>query len=165
MLTFQIAHSLQRLVDYFGKLSDGLDLMPLAMQFKMIAIEDNMIKSAAGEDKEGVEIESYAPLRGGRMILPSEIRARGGTGPPLAPKGAGSRVNTAFEVEIARLGYYGDDKAISIKGAWPSLYWMKYHIEGRGRNPRRDVAGIRPVGMDKMADATRQFAIERLGLY
>jgi hypothetical protein len=161
LLTFQVIGGIQPLIDYIGRIAD-VDLMPLAMQFRTLAIEDNIRRSEAGQDKADVDL---VPLRGGRTLQPAEIRRRGGTGPPLAPRHFDSRIETAYQVEIARLGYYGADKAISIKAGWPGLYWMKYHIEGRGHNPKRDVAGPTPQLTERMADRTRRFMVEKLGLY
>jgi hypothetical protein len=88
--------------DWLGRVSDRLaDLQPLAIELKGLMIRENLEARVAGLDNDG---QPPAPLRGGRPPTQAEIRDRGGTGPPLAPRGAGSRVVTEFEVQIVPVG-------------------------------------------------------------
>jgi hypothetical protein len=77
-------------------------------------------------------------------LTPAEYRRLGG--PPLAPRGAFSRVITNFAVDYDRLRayvwqvtYFWRD-VVNTKG----VSFLRYHFEGTGRLPRRDLRGIRP---------------------
>lgn len=127
-----------------------LNLRPLARKIEQIVIEGNRRAAAAGLDKND---DAYAPLR------PSTIATRGGSGPPLAPRGAGSRVVTNFVAKTSvRRG------AITVTAGWQGdTEWMQYHVTGyRHRSgtivPARNPSGIRPLEMARIqAEVDRHF--------
>ena len=86
-------------------------------------------------------------------------------GPPLAPRGAFSRVVTNLKLRFGQLGV----------GAWEAVgYWdevvsrtgrqfLTYLFDGLGRRgsiPRRDLRGVRPDGKAKAAKACRAWMID-----
>jgi hypothetical protein len=89
------------------------------------------------------------------------------TGPPLAPRGAFSRVITNFLTRFGRLA----------NGTWEAVgYWnevvskdgvafLKYHFNGAnlkrgGRLPQRDLRGLRPEAQDKARKAARAWMLD-----
>lgn len=93
-------------------------------------------------------------------------------GPPLAPRGAFSRVITNLRPRYGRLtsgvweavGYW--DEVVSRKGK----RFLHYHFNGatgggKKRNvvlPRRDLRGVRPPGLEKARKALKAWAIDLL---
>jgi hypothetical protein len=143
--------------DWLGRVSDRLvDLQPIALELKDLMLRENLEARLAGVDKDG---QALAPLRHGRPLTPAEIRDRGGDGPPLAPRGAGSRVVTEFEVDIIPVGN-GD---IIIQGSWPRIPWLALHSIGAGRLPVRDIISD-PIRPDMLADVLHAHA-ERIVAY
>lgn len=79
----------------------------------------------------------------------TEYRKLGG--PPLAPRGLGSRVIRNFQTAD---GYDGKNwfveaflvNVLDRKGE----PFMHYHFDGKGRNPKRDLRGIRPEGRERI---------------
>jgi hypothetical protein len=102
-------------------------------------------------------------------LTPAEYRRL--AGPPLAPRGAFSRVITNLKTRMDRLGPwrftvvgYWDD-VVSTKG----IPFLMAHFTGRrtGRNratrlPRRDLRGIRPEGRRRAFVALKAWAIDLL---
>ena len=92
-------------------------------------------------------------------------------GPPLAPRGAFSRVITNLKTRFGRIGprrfecvgYW--DEVVSTKG----VPFLMAHFEGRrtGKNrrtrlPARDLRGLRPEGRRKAFAAMRAWALDLL---
>ena len=163
MISYRVEGGLGPLIDYLGDLAD-MDIRPLAEAAKIVAIEDNARARVAGVDKDGEEMDPLSRkakdgLR--RSLRPSELARRGGDGPPLAPRGAGSRIVTDYHVEVIPQ----PGGAVLVQGSWPNLPWLKFHLKGGPIMPRRDVAGITPRGMDEIAETTRAFLAVKLGIY
>jgi hypothetical protein len=112
------------------------DLTPLREPVRQILVDGNRERSLAGTDPQG---RSFAALAA------STLRRRRGTGPPLAPRGAQSRVVTAYEVDV--LAGAG---RLSFTGSWPSLPWMEYHHSGTARMPARNPYGFRQQDLDEV---------------
>ena len=76
-------------------------------------------------------------------------------GPPLAPRKGFSRVITnlitRFEPDSpdARMAYGEWRDVVSTKG----VHFLKYHFNGEGRLPIRDLRGVRPGGVEKARKA------------
>lgn len=158
MISFRVeSEGLGNLIDYVRRLST-IDFTPLGHRIARIAEVDNARARTAGLDREDVP---FAPLRGARPLKPSEIRRRGGPGPPLAPKGPASRVIAGFVVEVVP----NPEGGIVVRGSWPGLDWMRFHASGTRDMPRRDPAGLTPTGEDRVFDAVRDFLRDELGLY
>jgi hypothetical protein len=81
-------------------------------------------------------------------------------GPPLAPRDQFSRVITNYKADYARLpsGNWATtffwDEVVSPKG----VDFLKYHFDGAGRLPRRDLRGIRPEGRQEALRALQNWA-------
>lgn len=96
-------------------------------------------------------------------LASSEYRLLGG--PPLAPRDQFSRVITNLKTGYAReggswvaFGYW--DEVVSTKG----VPFLRFHFEGTGRLPRRDLRGVRPQGVQKALQSLRAFAKDLLRL-
>ena len=83
-------------------------------------------------------------------------------GPPLAPRDQFSRVITNLKVTIG--GPPNGSPNWYAEGAWDEVVnvqgqpFLKYHFDGTGRLPRRDLRGVRPQGVAKAIDALRNWA-------
>jgi hypothetical protein len=100
------------------------DLTPLLKDVAKAIEADNRRGLLAGEDASGAPLAPVTPYRG-----------RPGTGPPLAPQGASSRVIADFRTRIA-----GGKRAARVEGYW-DLPWLVYHID------KRNIIGLRPPGL------------------
>jgi hypothetical protein len=106
----------------------------------------------------------FGPLASGLHgnLSSGEYRLLGG--PPLAPRGRYSRVITNLLTDHAKLR----------EGLWQVTYWwdevvdvkgnpfLRYHFEGAGRLPRRDLRGLRPAGQAKAQQALMSWARDTL---
>jgi hypothetical protein len=152
-----------------------LDATPLMLSWMQIIESDNRQGVMAGIDKDGVpmapvtyrprgapkrhlrrKVGAYNPGVGGNLSS-SEYRRLGG--PPLAPRGTGSRVITNLLTGHGRegdqwyaLGYW--EGVVSPKGN----PFLRYHFTGAGRLPRRDLRGLRPTGRAKALTALTAWA-------
>jgi hypothetical protein len=104
--------------------------------------EINRADRTRGVDRRGVALVPLAP---------STLARRKGKGPPLAPKGAGSRVVTEYLAELdVRPG------KVEVKAGWGPILsktgraFLEFHILGKGYNPKRDIAGITPKGHGRL---------------
>ena len=155
-----------------GRLRRMLDSMenPDFSQFMEqceVAIHEGHIRGVmAGTDKDGVPMiettyrnSNAMPLKKSRTISNSRFGAPGMTkndnlktseyvklkGPPLAPRGLGSRVlrNFASESGLDADGWYVTAYLVGIISRKGKPF-MEYHFTGAGRLPKRDLRGIRP---------------------
>lgn len=85
-------------------------------------------------------------------------------GPALAPRGMFSRVITNFKTDYAQLPsgnwqvtYWWDD-VVSAKG----VSFLRFHFDGKGRLPRRDLRGIRPVDAAKCQSSGRAWMVSEV---
>jgi len=100
-------------------------------------------------------------------LTSAEYRRLGG--PPLAPRGAFSRVITNLKFRSGRvsamvwqaIGYW--DQVVSTKG----VPFLQAHFDGaragkrrRVKLPRRDLRGVRPGGLEKARRALRAWALD-----
>jgi hypothetical protein len=80
-------------------------------------------------------------------------------GPPLAPRGAGSRIVTNFRTASAELS----DGRWSVVGAWEDIFsptgipFLSFHFRGEGYLPIRDLRGLRPSLIEQARAALRAF--------
>jgi hypothetical protein len=85
------------------------------------------------------------------------------TGPPLAPRGLGSRIWTNYNVRQSQL----DDVTFAVDGEWHDVVdedgreFLPDHFLGLGV-PVRDLRGVSPAGMEKVNRATIAFVELRL---
>lgn len=82
-------------------------------------------------------------------------------GPPLAPRRQFSRVITNLQT-----GYGGDGRTWYAIGRWDQVLtargkpFLQYHFNGEGHNLKRDLRGVRPVGVAKARTAARNWMID-----
>ena len=85
-------------------------------------------------------------------------------GPPLAPRRQFSRVITNYS---QRYGQIGAGKW-EVIGAWVNVLsrkgrpFLHYHFNGEGRNPVRDLRGVREWGRNKIKSALKAWAIDQI---
>lgn len=86
------------------------------------------------------------------------------TGPPLAPRGQFSRVITNLLTDYddsnrsrgrwEAWGYW--DGVVSVKG----VSFLKFHFDGEGHLPIRDLRGLRPAGRALQISSLREWAMD-----
>lgn len=134
------------------------DLRPVGNVIAELMLDDVQSARLEGVDRDG---DAMVPIAESTR----NDRRRGGDGPPLAPKGGGSRVVSGFKVDVNTPTPY----QCVVVGSWPGLYWLKYHRTGgskAGTNwvlPRRDPVGVRPMTRTLILDAARRAMAEQLG--
>lgn len=150
MLSMSISYAgLSDVVDALDRWK-AIDWTPLAEEIRTILIEENAAAREAGLDKDG---DPFVPLRGGRQLTASEVRRRGGSGPPLAPRGSASRIVAGFVVEVVPLG----EDAVLVRGSWPGFPELSFHVDGSGHNPVRDPVGVTPAAEARIQEAADRF--------
>lgn len=114
----------------------------------------------------------FGPAAAGLHNNLSSAEYRRLDGPPLAPRGAFSRVITNLRLRFGRVS----TMAWEVVGYWDEVVnragrkFLHYHFDGatgggRGRNvtlPRRDLRGVRPEGRAKSRRALRSFFLDLL---
>lgn len=113
-------------------LNRGLtDLRPLTRE--MIRILDDGNRKGIGKDVAG---NTLAPLTFSTLMR----NRRGGSGPPLAPRGLSSRIFAGVTFDSS-----GTGGALAVEMTWAAQPWLKYHRTGTTRMKARDVtSGLRP---------------------
>lgn len=104
------------------------DVHPLEPRVRQIITEGKRDQLQRGVDVQG------KPFVG---VAPSTRKTRGGIGPPLAPRGAQSRIVREFTVRFERAR-----EGLVVVMGWP-MEWVKYHVTGTRHMPRRDPTGVR----------------------
>ncbi|SRR5579883_253174 len=179
---------LERLRARLARIADP-DATPLMVAWMKIIDDDNRRGVLAGLDKDGLPLApvTYRPRppgiqrhrkrgRGaynagpGANLSSSEYRRL--DGPPLAPRGVGSRVITNLKFRYGRAGPL--DLNWAAIGYWDQVVdrrgntFLHYHFDGaagggRRRNvtlPRRDLRGVRPDGLRRAGSALRAWMID-----
>lgn len=123
------------------------DLTPLVAPVRQILIDGNRERSLAGTDAQG---RPFAPL------APSTLRSRTGTGPPLAPHRAQSRVVTGYHVDVRT-----DRGTLTFAASWPDQPWMEYHHTGTPRMPKRDPYGFREQDLERVRALLREHIMRK----
>lgn len=166
---------LDRTLEGLRRLRDP-DATPLMVSWMKILTDGNRRGILAGLDGDGVPLapvtyrpkgppakprksafKGFGPYSGGLHGNLSSAEYRQLGGPPLAPRGAYSRVITNYRTDYARLRV----------GYWQVTYWwedvvdyrgnpfLRYHFDGTARLLRRDLRGIRPNDQVKVVSATQ----------
>lgn len=147
-------------VGHLERMRSGLaDLRPLAETIAQAMRDDREAAGRAGEDRFG---EPLAPINHGVPLPPRELAHRGGSGPPLAPRGAASRLIADFVVDVVELG----EGRIEVVGSWPTMPFLRYHTGGpehSWRLPVRNVVGLRPYAHDWIVRAARDYVAGLMG--
>lgn len=110
------------------------DLRPLARPLGQILLEGN--RKGLGTDLHGNKLAPLSPN--------TKTKRRGGDGPPLAPRGLGSRIVTQAQIQAAGTGDY-----LVLTMDW-DLPWLIHHVKGTKYMKQRDPVGIRPNTMDEI---------------
>ena len=85
-------------------------------------------------------------------------------GPPLAPRRQYSRVITNYTQEPRQIG----QRTWEVVGSWVNVLsrkgvpFLRYHFEGAGRLPIRDLRGIREWGMSRIKSAVRAWMLDQV---
>lgn len=186
------ARDFGRLVDQLRKIQHPNPL-PLLDTTERIMTDDNRQGILKGTDKDGgyMLAVTYRPEGKGETASPRQknnAKGRRGAfsgfgpaaaglhnnltsaeyrklkGPPLAPRGAFSRVVTNY---ITTPIVYGPLR-FGVVGAWLNVVdakgwtFLHHHFNGDGRLPKRDLAGIRPEGVKKLKTAFRNWGLDQL---
>lgn len=114
------------------------DLRPVEPQLRRIFVEGKRDQLTRGVDAQG---RAFEPIK------PATREHRAGSGPPLAPQGVNSDIVTRYTVQLQQVA-----NGLAVVAGWP-MAWVKYHVSGGRRLPRRDPSGFRP--QDK-AEAMRR---------
>lgn len=146
-----------------GTDKDGLPMVPVKYRpVKPGPLKPNRSQrsgASAGARKGPFLANSMAGVNFGNLTS-AEYRLLGG--PPLAPRSQFSRVITNLKTAYGRTGAPGGpwyamgywDEVVSAKG----VPFLKFHFDGAGRLPRRDLRGVRPAGVAKALEALKAFA-------
>lgn len=124
----------------------GGDLSPLGEPVRRVLWEGNRERALAGEDAQGRRYDSLSP---------ATLKRRKGSGPPLAPRGAASRIVTGYVVSVIAAM-----SRLTFTGSWPGLDWVQYHADGTKRMPRRDPFGFRQRDLDKVRTMVREYIMK-----
>lgn len=137
--------------DRYGRAMEHVRYRPVKAKKGLGAkLTDSQRNGLSARKKRGV-FSGLGPSAAGlhNNLTPQEYRKL--AGPPLAPRGAFSRVITnlvtRFEPDSpdARMAYGEWKDVVSTKG----VKFLPYHFNGEGRLPVRDLRGVRPEGVEK----------------
>jgi hypothetical protein len=104
------------------------DLRPIEPALKRIFEEGKRFQLLRGTDAQG---RSFQPIK------PATREERRGAGPPLAPQGPNADIVTRYAVRFENAAY-----TLVVIAGWP-MEWVRYHIHGGPKLPRRDPSGFR----------------------
>lgn len=127
------------------------DLSPLREPIRKVLVEGNKARALAGVDPQG---RAYARLAA------STLSRRAGTGPPLAPRYAASRVVTQYVVNVQ-----AGPGRLSFTGSWPNVHFMEYHERGGRYLPQRRVFGFRRQDIDAIRPMLSDYILKRKGWF
>lgn len=146
--------------DKDGSYMIGVTYRPVGKPKRLTAAQRN---GAKGNRKKGT-FGGFGPMAAGlhNNLTTSEYRRL--AGPPLAPRGKFSRAITNLETDSDQVGphewlafgFWRD--VVDAKGR-PFLH---YHFNGSGRNPVRDLRGVRPEGREKARKAAVAWLSDRI---
>lgn len=144
---------------------DGVPMVPVKYRPKAPSARPTAAQRGGlrANAKKGGQ-QGFGPLASGLHgnLTSPQYRLLGG--PPLAPRDQFSRVISNYETDYAKLrpGFWQVTfwwrDVVSAKG----VSFLRFHFDGTGRLPRRDLRGIRPAGMAKAMDALRAFGRDLL---
>jgi hypothetical protein len=143
---------------------DGTPLRPVTYRpYEVTDLTRRQRNNAARNRKRGIfaGIGNF-PAGLNNNLTMSEYRRL--DGPPLAPRRQFSRVITNLKFEppqhagslwIASARWMD---VVSVKG----VHFLRFHFDGEGRLPRRDLRGVRPQSIVKAKEAARKWAIAEI---
>jgi hypothetical protein len=127
---------------------------------RTIIIEDHHDKMLRGADRYG---KPRAALNNGNPLKPWQIKARGGSGPSLVPRGPNSRFYTNIEATWVTVSGYLQlvmrFRDILSKAGKP---FAQYHLTGSPSTnlPKRDVGGTTPKGWNRVIKRHKQLGTD-----
>lgn len=98
-------------------------------QIRAIFINGKRQQLIHGTDRMGIPFQPLAA---------STMKHHEGSSTPLVPMGEMSQVVQRYEVTVT-----AEPTRLVVRGSWPGLDWIKYHIAGGRHLPRRDPSGFR----------------------
>lgn len=160
---------MDRLERYVLSLED-IAFEPLMNAWEIILKEDNAESAMRGLDGKGLPLQPVTYRPNPNKKKPTDYRTlpfnnltsshyRTLSGPPLAPRGLGSRIVTNFRTASAKLS---DGRWTAI-GAWEDILnrfglpFLRFHFRGEGSLPVRDLRGVRPNAVRRAREALRAF--------
>lgn len=120
------------------------DLRPIEPRLRQIFVEGKRFHLLRGTDAAGRPFQA---------VKPETAKRRGGTGPPLAPRGASSRIVADYRVDFERVG-----NGLRVVAGWP-MGWVQHHKTGGRRLPRRDPGGFRQIDMREAMRVLRRWVM------
>lgn len=147
MMSFSIASSgHEQAAEYLLAIEYRVsDLRPLALEVSDLIEVDNMAARMLGVDADGQPFRDLRPA--------TLAKRHRGVGPPLAPMEMASRIISGLEMSIVDMGLAG----IDVVGEWPSMPFLRHHVEGTVHMTARDPVGIRPQGWGQIEQALDRF--------
>lgn len=172
----------------------GLNATPLMATFMKIIEDDNRKGVLEGTDKDGGYMlgVTYRPVGKAKRLTPTQrnnAKGRRGVfsgygpaaaglnnnltsreyrslaGPPLAPRGAASRVITNLRTDYE---HATGSTIWDAYGFWFQVVdtkgrpFLSHHFNGGGRLPARDLRGVRPWGREKASRAARAWLMDQI---
>lgn len=148
---------------------DGQPMAPATYRPKSAIVTQLGPKAAPmhpGYHRRGIH-SGRGPMQTGwnNNLTSSEYRVL--AGPPLAPRGKNSRVITNLYTEHQPQHTSPDGRWVAI-GAWRDVVsntgepFLRYHFDGEGRLPQRDLRGVRPEGMAEAQAATEEWIMGKI---
>lgn len=146
----------------------SIDFAPLMRAWEVVLEEDNKAGALAGLDGDGNPLApvKYRPKPGKKVVFTvlhnnnlTNSHYRSLDGPPLAPRRENSRIVTNFKASHLRLS----EDSWQVIGAWKNVLdvkdrpFLRYHFQGAGRLPRRDLRRVRPTAVKRARMALRDF--------
>ena len=118
------------------------DMRPVEPRLRQIFTEGKRFHLLRGTDAQGRPFQA---------VKPETAKRRGGTGPPLAPRGAASRIVADYRVSFERM-----PSALRVIAGWP-MAWVQHHKTGGRRLPKRDPGGFREIDKRDAMNAIRRW--------
>ena len=180
------ANRLDRIVERLAVYADIDAAEPLATRLELVIVEANRRNLLNGLDGDGNAMtptkyrggfaihaktrkanfgktkgamQGHGPLASGLHGNLSAAEYRALSGPPLVPRGEGSRLITNLATR-----HYLQGQTWVIEGAWLDVVstkgvpFLAAHFEGQGRLPKRDPRGIGPFGRKLALEAVAEWA-------
>lgn len=132
----------------WSRVGEDIDLHPLASTIADQIVAENRKLRWAGTDGDG---DPLTPLR------PITIQKRGNNNPAFIPHGVDSRVIANLSVKISV-----EADGLNVVASLPGCGWLRFHIEGAGRLPVRDITGFSPAFHEWLEDVVSEYVRLRL---
>lgn len=125
-----------------GILDRLANLQAIEPRLRRIFVEGKREHLLQGLDAQGLRF---------RPLAASTLARREGQGPPLAPRFASSEIVAAYAVNFAYPGH-----TVIVSAGWP-MEWVRYHVTGGARLPRRNPGGFRRQDVQESTRVIREY--------